>query len=296
MRIVHKVRELSDALEAERAAGCTVGLVPTMGALHDGHASLVRRAAAENDVVAVTIFVNPLQFAPTDDLERYPRTLDADCVLAEESGAAYVFAPSVAEMYGDGVVTTVSLSGEMTEVLEGASRPGHFDGVATVVAKLFAMTGRCRAYFGEKDFQQLAIVRRMARDLSFPVEVVSCETVREDDGLARSSRNVYLNGEERGAAVVLYQALQTGRALVEAGEQDPARVEAKMTGIVEAQPLFELDYVAVVNPDNLQTPTSISSSSDVRLLVAARLRSGSARLIDNLGVTTHHGGTHRKDS
>jgi pantoate--beta-alanine ligase len=283
MRLLHEVAELSKALDAERRAGRTVGLVPTMGALHAGHGSLVERAASENDVVVVTVFVNPLQFGANEDLDTYPRTLDADCILADRAGAAYVLAPSVVEMYGDdGALTTVSVAGSMTEVLEGASRPGHFNGVATVVAKLFAMTGTCRAYFGEKDFQQLAVVRRMAHDLSFPVEVVACETVRDPDGLAMSSRNAYLNGEEREAAPILNQALRAGIALIEAGERDPEAVRAQVQATIEACPLFDVDYVAVVDSDSLQTPNFLAGS--VRLLVAARLRSGSARLIDNLGT------------
>jgi pantoate--beta-alanine ligase len=283
VRLLREVAALAAALDAERAAGRTVGLVPTMGALHEGHRSLVERAAAECDAVAVTIFVNPLQFGPGEDLDRYPRSLEADCALVEAAGAAYVLAPSVEEMYGDGSLTTVSVSGAMTEVLEGASRPGHFDGVATVVAKLFAMTGRCRAYFGEKDWQQLAVVRRLAHDLSFPVEVVACPTAREADGLARSSRNAYLAPAERERAVALHRALLAGVAAVGAGETDPEAVRARMAGVIAAEPLFELDYAEVVDAASLQPRAPLAGS--LRLLVAARLRSGSARLIDNLGAT-----------
>jgi pantoate--beta-alanine ligase len=247
------------ALDAERAAGRTVGLVPTMGYLHDGHASLMRRAAAECDVVAATIFVNPLQFAATEDLSTYPRDLDGDRRLAEASGVHHLFAPSEAEMYPegrDGVLTTVHVAGP-SEGLEGASRPTHFDGVATVVTKLFAIAGPCRAYFGEKDWQQLLVVRRLVHDLSLPVEVVGCPIVREDDGLAMSSRNVYLTPEQRAAATVLHRALLAGR-----GAPDP---EAAMAAVVATEPLADLDYVA---------------SRDGRLLVAARF--GSTRHIDNL--------------
>ncbi len=283
MKLLHEVAAFSAALEAERAAGRSVGLVPTMGALHAGHRSLVERAAADCDVVAVTIFVNPLQFGPDEDLDRYPRTLDADRALVEAAGASYVLAPSVQEMYGGGSRTTVSVAGEMTGVLEGASRPGHFDGVATVVAKLFAMTGRCRAYFGEKDWQQLAVVRRMAADLSFPVEIVPCPTVREEGGLALSSRNAYLALDERMPAESLHRALLDGLAAIEAGETDPATVRARMRAVVTAEPALELDYAEVVDADTLQVPEPLTGS--LRLLVAARLRSGSARLIDNLGAT-----------
>lgn len=283
MKLLHRIADLSAALDAERAHGRSVGLVPTMGALHAGHRSLVERAAAECEAVAVTIFVNPLQFGPGEDLDRYPRSLDADCILVDDAGADYVLAPSVEEMYGSGSLTNVAVTGAMTEVLEGASRPGHFDGVATVVAKLFAMTGRSRAYFGEKDWQQLAVVRRMTTDLSFPVEVVACPTVREPDGLARSSRNAYLNGEERERATVLHAALLAGAAAVEAGESDPSVVRARMASVVAGEPLFALDYAEVVDADTLQVPDPLTGS--LRLLVAARLRSGSARLIDNLGAT-----------
>ncbi|HEX9970186.1 MAG TPA: pantoate--beta-alanine ligase, partial [Acidimicrobiales bacterium] len=234
----------------------TVGLVPTMGYLHDGHASLMRRAAAECDVVAATIFVNPLQFAPTEDLSTYPRDLDGDIALATEAGVSILFAPSVEEMYPGRVLTSVHVA-EVSEGLEGASRPTHFDGVATVVAKLFAIAGPCKAYFGEKDWQQLAVVRRMAADLSFPVEIVGCPIVREPDGLAMSSRNVYLTPEERQAATVLHRALVAGQA---------GGVEA-MKQLVAAEPLVHLDYAEQV---------------DDRLLIAARV--GRTRLIDNMGV------------
>jgi pantoate--beta-alanine ligase len=282
VRLLHEIAPFSALLDAERADGLTVGLVPTMGALHDGHASLVHRAAGECDVVAATVFVNPLQFAPGEDLDAYPRTLEADVDLVGRSGGHLVLAPSVEEMYGPGGArTTVSVGGPLTRAMEGASRPTHFDGVATVVAKLFAMTGRCRAYFGEKDFQQLAVVRRMARDLSFPVEVVGCPTVREPDGLAMSSRNRYLSAEERAAAPVLHRALQAGRAAVEAGERDPAAVRKAMGAVVATAPLVALDYAEVVDAASLATPDRLAG--ELRLLVAGRLPS--ARLIDNLGVT-----------
>jgi pantoate--beta-alanine ligase len=281
VRLLHEIAPFSALLDAERADRRTIGLVPTMGALHDGHGSLVRRAAAECDIVAVTVFVNPLQFAPTEDLGAYPRTLDDDVELVERCGGSIVLAPSTEEMYGpDGTATTVSVSGPLTATMEGASRPTHFDGVATVVAKLFAMTGRCRAYFGEKDFQQLAVVRRMARDLSFPVEVVGCPTVREPDGLAMSSRNRYLTPEERAAAPVLHRALHAGRVVIEAGERDPAAVREVMGSVLATEPLVQPDYAEVVDAASLGTAEPLAG--ELRLLVAARLPS--ARLIDNLGV------------
>jgi pantoate--beta-alanine ligase len=290
MNVLDTVAGFSEALEAERRAGRSIGLVPTMGALHDGHASLVERAATECDVVAVTVFVNPLQFGAGEDLEAYPRPLEADVKLAEQAGASIVLAPTVEQMYGEGTATTVSLAAGLTRVLEGASRPGHFDGVSTVVAKLFAMAGPCRAYFGEKDFQQLAVVRRMARDLSFPVTVVGCPTVRADDGVALSSRNAYLTDEERAAAPVLHRALRAGCAAVERGERDPYVVQAAMAAVLATEPLVTSDYAVVVDAATLETPDPLTG--DLRLLVAARLPS--ARLIDNLGVTVS--GTHRKDA
>ena len=280
MRVIERIADLRTVLDAERCAGRTVGLVPTMGALHDGHASLVRQAASECDVVVTTIFVNPLQFGAGEDLAAYPRDLDGDCRLAEKAGADLVFAPSVEEMYRTGVVTTVHVDGP-SQGLEGASRPTHFDGVATVVAKLFNAAGPCRAYFGEKDFQQLAVVRRMAADLSFPIDVVGCTTVRERDGLALSSRNAYLTAEERQAAPVLHRALRAGKAAIQSGERDPSAVRDLVAAVIEAEPLVTLDYAAVVGADDLIQPATLSG--DLRLLVAARL--GRARLIDNEGVT-----------
>ena len=276
------VAAFAAALDAHRAHGRGVGLVPTMGALHEGHASLIRRAAAECDVVAVTVFVNPLQFGSGEDLSRYPRTLAADTALAGTCGAGVVFCPPVEEMYPGPVLTSVRVSG-LTETLEGDSRPGHFDGVATVVAKLFAIAGRCRAYFGEKDFQQLAVVRRLAADLSFPVEVVGCPTVREPDGLALSSRNAYLSPEERAVAPLLHAALERGASAVAAGATDPRAISRAVAGAVEAEPRFTLDYAAAVDPASLVAPAAFSPGRPVRLLVAARL--GSTRLIDNLGTT-----------
>ncbi len=277
--VIESVEVFRKVLDAERGAGRRVGLVPTMGALHDGHLSLVRRAAAECDTVAVTVFVNPLQFGPGEDLERYPRDLDGDVVLASAAGATHLFAPSVAEMYADEVLTTVRVA-RLGEGLEEAARPGHLGGVATVVAKLFAMTGPCRAYFGEKDYQQLLVVRRMAADLSYPVEVVACPTVREADGLALSSRNAYLSPDERRAAAVLYRCLVAGRAAVEAEEEDPAVVRSAMAEIVASEPGARLDYAEVRAAGTLEPLDRVVG--DVRLLVAARV--GPARLIDNLGA------------
>jgi len=286
-RVVHSARQFADALDAERAVGRRVGLVPTMGALHAGHGSLVARAAAECDVVAVTVFVNPLQFDDPADLRAYPRDLDGDVALACAAGASVVFAPTVGEMYPghpEPVATTVHVDG-IGDGLEGASRPGHFDGVATVVAKLFSLSGPCRAYFGDKDFQQLAVVRRMVADLSLPVEIVGCPTVREPDGLALSSRNRRLSPTERAAAAALHRALRAGRACIERGEIDPGRVGAAMTAVLVAEPLVAPDYAVAVDPATLRSPPVLAG--DVRLLVAARV--GSVRLIDNEGASAPAG-------
>ena len=280
MEIVTEIEDLRRRLDAARAAGRSVGFVPTMGYLHDGHASLVR-AAATDDVTVVSIFVNPLQFAPDEDLADYPRDLARDSEICDEAGADVVFAPSVEEMYPRPVATTVTVAG-VSAPLEGESRPTHFAGVATVVAKLFSIVGSCRAYFGAKDWQQVAVVRRMAADLSMPVEVVACPTVREPDGLAMSSRNVYLTPEERTQAPVLRRALDAGVALVEAGETDPGTIEAAMAEVVATAPLGELDYVAAVPADTLVAEGPLDG--EVRLLVAVRF--GGARLIDNDGCHT----------
>ncbi len=260
-----------------------MGFVPTMGALHAGHESLVAAARQHQDLVVVSIFVNPLQFAPTEDLAAYPRDLDADLSVAGEAGADVVFAPAVAEMYPVPMSTSVHVDG-LTDVLDGASRPGHFDGVTTVVTKLVAIVGPCTAYFGEKDYQQLAVVRRLVRDLSLPVEVVGCPTVRESDGLAMSSRNAYLDPGERAVAPVVHRALLAGRAAVEGGERDPAAVRGAMAEVLDAEPRVGLDYAEVVDADSLTVSDPLSG--ELRLLVAVRL--GRARLIDNLGC---HAGT-----
>jgi len=280
---VHEtIASFRSVLDAGRAAGATVGFVPTMGYLHDGHASLMRAAAADCDVAVASIFVNPLQFAAGEDLSTYPRDLPHDLALAEASGVAHVLHPSVDEMYPGGpVLTTVSVA-EITERFEGAARPTHFAGVATVVAKLLSIVGPCRAYFGEKDFQQLAVVRRMTADLSMPVAVVGCPIVREPDGLAMSSRNVYLSPEQRAAAPVLHRSLLAAAALAEAGERSAGVVEAVVADAVAAEPEAELDYASLVDASTLAPAVTVGGHQ--RLLVAARF--GRTRLLDNLAVVT----------
>ncbi|MCU4186979.1 pantoate--beta-alanine ligase [Acidiferrimicrobium sp. IK] len=267
-----------DAMDAARRDGHQVGLVPTMGALHAGHLSLIRRARADCGVVAVTNYVNPLQFGAGEDLAAYPRDLEGDARAAESVGADVMFAPSVREMWPEEPRTTIHVGG-ISEVLDGASRPGHFDGVATIVAKLLALAGRCWAYFGEKDFQQLAVIRRLVDDLSLPVFVIGCPIVRTTEGLALSSRNAYLTPDELAVAPALYWSLLAGkRAVEDDGETDPAAVVDRIEEALGREPRFELDYAAVVDPATFDVPGRIETP--VRLLVAARL--GRARLIDNL--------------
>jgi pantoate--beta-alanine ligase len=279
MQTVTTIAELRRHLDASRAVGRTVGLVPTMGYLHAGHESLMVRASAECDDVVATIFVNPLQFAPDEDLDAYPRDLEGDTALATRAGVDWLFVPSVEEMYPRPVATTVSVAG-VSAAMEGASRPTHFDGVATVVAKLFNIVGPCHAYFGEKDFQQLAVIRRMVSDLSAPVVVVGCPTLREDDGLAKSSRNVYLSADERVAAPVLHRALRLGAEMIAAGETDADVVRAAMAAEIATQSYGALDYVEVADADTLEPQQVCGPTS--RLVGAVRF--GRARLIDNIGV------------
>ncbi len=269
------------------SVGGRLGLVPTMGALHDGHLSLFRAAVGSCDVVAASIFVNPLQFASEDDRAQYPSDLEHDLSLAEAAGVEIVFAPSVTEMYPDGPPATVIDPGPLAARLEGASRPGHFAGVATVVTKLLSLAGPCRAFFGEKDFQQLAIVRQVAEDLDLPADIVGCPTVREPDGLACSSRNRRLGPEDRRAATVLFKALGAGRGALAAGAPGPTEVETAMAATVAAEPRARLDYAVVVDAATFEVPETLAG--ELRLLIAADV--GPVRLIDNVG---HPGHTERR--
>lgn len=279
--VVRSIDQIRSRLNTDRGAGLQVGFVPTMGYLHDGHGSLMRAARADNGVVVASIFVNPLQFAPDEDLDSYPRDLDRDSAVAEANGVDVLFVPSGEEMYPDGTVLTSVAVAELSSRWEGESRPSHFTGVATVVSKLFNIIGPCRAYFGRKDFQQLAIIRRMVHDLSTPVEVVGCPIIREPDGLAMSSRNIYLSPDERAAATVLRRALDAGTAAIEAGERDPKMVTDTMAAVVEVEPLARLDYVAAVDPSTLETPDVLGP--ETQLLITTYV--GSTRLIDNCTVT-----------
>ena len=279
--VIETIAELRAVLDRHRAEGRTVGFVPTMGYLHDGHGSLMAAADQDNEVIVASIFVNPLQFAPDEDLTAYPRDLERDSAVAAANNVDILFTPSVEEMYPFGpVLSTVSVA-ELSVAWDGASRPTHFAGVATVVSKLFNIVGPCRAYFGEKDFQQLAIITRMVADLSMPIEVVGCPIVREPDGLAMSSRNVYLDPDDRAAAIVLRRALDEGARTIAAGERDPAAVDQAMISVVAAEPRAELDYAAAVDAATLIQPAELDG--EVRLIIAARF--GKTRLIDNSGVT-----------
>jgi pantoate--beta-alanine ligase len=279
--------ELSTLLADARRAGRPVGLVPTMGALHEGHASLVRAAREHvgRGPVVVSVFVNPLQFGPTEDLDRYPRTLDADLAACAREGVDVVFAPSVAQVYPGSehrfVEPRVTVApGELGEVLEGATRPGHFRGVLTVVAKLLGLVRPDVAVFGEKDYQQLVLVRRMVEDLCLGVEVVGAPTVREPDGLALSSRNAYLDAGQRRVAGTLHRALLA--AAQAAGAGDPAAVEAAGRAVLEREPAVETDYLVLTDPGLGRLPVQAPPGTEARVLVAARV--GSTRLIDNLPV------------
>jgi pantoate--beta-alanine ligase len=279
LQLVTDKGEMRRIVLENRRGGRTVGFVPTMGYFHPGHLSLMRRAREENDLVVVSIFVNPLQFGPSEDLASYPRDLERDCRQAEEEGVDYVFCPTPESMYPQPFLTRVKVEG-ITEGLCGAFRPGHFDGVATVVAKLFHIVPAQRAYFGQKDAQQARVIRKMAEDLDFEVEVRVCPTVREEDGLAMSSRNVYLEAGERQKACLLYKALTAGRRLAEKGERDAAAVVAEMSSVLEKEPAITVEYLGAY--DGLTLDPLQELRGEVLLAVAARV--GKARLIDNITV------------
>ncbi|MFM8302779.1 MAG: pantoate--beta-alanine ligase [Actinomycetota bacterium] len=280
MRTVTRVHELRALCDDARMTGARVGFVPTMGYFHAGHRSLMRAARADNDLVVVSLFVNPLQFGPSEDLDAYPRDPERDAAAAIAEGVDVLFAPTTAEVYPQPVVTTVHVEG-LTAGLCGRARATHFDGVTTVVAKLFAMVGPCRAYFGRKDAQQLAVVRRMVADLDIPVEVVGCPLVREPDGLAMSSRNAYLEPDDRRAATSLSRALHEAAAEIVDGEREADHVHRVLTGLIATEPRVALDYAEVVDAHELTPVTEIDG--DVLVAVAANV--GRARLIDNFVVS-----------
>lgn len=279
MQVVKTVKEVRDIVAAWRKEGLSVGLVPTMGYLHEGHQSLIRKSAEQNDRTVVSVFVNPIQFGPTEDLDAYPRDLERDKKAVEEAGGNLIFHPEPSEMYPEHFTSFIDTT-ETTELLCGAVRPIHFRGVCTVVGKLFNIVTPDRAYFGQKDAQQLATIRRFVRDLNFGIEIVACPIVREDDGLAKSSRNTYLNAEERQAALVLSQSLKKGKELIENGERDAQVVISAIKTNLEKEPLARVDYVEVVDFENIQRVETIIGET----LVAIAVYIGKTRLIDNFIV------------
>lgn len=279
MKLLNTIDEVRAFSRKTRAAGKRLGLVPTMGALHEGHLSLVRAAREASDVVVVSIFVNPTQFGPKEDFSRYPRNLERDCALLERDRVEVVFAPAVEEMYCAAEMTWVTVE-EMSDRLCGKSRPGHFRGVTTVVAKLFNIVEPDMAFFGQKDAAQVAIIRRMVRDLKFPVAIQVCPIVRESDGLALSSRNVYLNPKERRSALVLYRALRRAQELFNRGERESKKLSAAGKSEFAQEPIVQLDYFEIVDPESLEPVTAIRD----RALIATAAFVGSTRLIDNIVV------------
>jgi pantoate--beta-alanine ligase len=277
LRILATIEEMRDACRAVRRSGKRLGFVPTMGALHEGHLSLVRAAQGSCEVVAASIFVNPTQFAPTEDLAKYPRTFDRDRELLEKEGVELLFAPTAAEMYPAGATTWVTVEG-LSDKLDGRSRPGHFRGVTTVVAKLFHIVEPDAAFFGQKDAAQLAIIRRMVRDLNFPVEIVACPIVREPDGLALSSRNAYLDPPQRKQALVLSRSLARVRKMWQSGEREAAKLIAMGREEFAAEPSIRLDYLEMIDPGSLDPVGQAAEGT----LVAVAAYVGATRLIDNL--------------
>jgi pantoate--beta-alanine ligase len=281
MKIAQTIEEARAASRSARLSSKRVGLVPTMGALHEGHLSLVRAAKTQCDVVAVSIFVNPTQFGPSEDFAKYPRDFERDQELLEKEDVDMVFAPSVDEMYPPGGVTYVTVEG-LSEKLCGRSRPGHFRGVTTVVSKLFHIIEPDKAFFGQKDAAQVAVISRMVRDLNFPVEIVVCPIVREPDGLAMSSRNAYLDPQQRDSALVLYRSLSRVQAMFKAGEREISRLLSAGKEMFVQEPSMRLDYLEIVDPENLEPVSELSKPA----LVAVAAFVGPTRLIDNLVLTS----------
>lgn len=276
MKILGSIKETRELVKEWKAQGLSVALVPTMGYLHEGHKSLMERARKENDKVVVSIFVNPMQFGPNEDLEAYPRDLDRDSKICEAAGVDLIFHPEVEEMYGPDFHGYVDMT-VLPEKLCGASRPVHFRGVQTVVSKLFHIIPAQRAYFGQKDAQQLAIIRRMVIDLDFDIEIIGCPIIREDDGLAKSSRNTYLSEDERKQAVILNESLNEAMKVIEAGEKDADKVKQVITDKLNSCPLAKIDYVEVVSFDNIQPIEKVEGA----VLIAIAVYIGTTRLIDN---------------
>lgn len=277
MKIIETIDELRTQVKEWRKEGFRVGLVPTMGYLHEGHKSLIDRAVAENDRVVVSDFVNPMQFGPSEDLASYPRDLDKDAKLCEEAGAHVIFHPEASEMYHEDFSSFVDMN-TLTKGLCGKTRPIHFRGVCTVLTKLFHIVGADRAYFGQKDAQQLAVVKHMVQDLNFDMEIIGCPIIREEDGLAKSSRNTYLSSEERQAALVLSKSLKVGKKMLEAGERNCKKILREVSAIIEKEPLAKIDYVEIVSWPNLLPVEEVEG----QILLAMAVYVGKTRLIDNI--------------
>ncbi len=279
MQSVKTIKETQTLIRDFRAKGKTIGFVPTMGALHDGHLSLVKQAKKENDIVVVSIFVNPTQFGPKEDFNNYPRDIDRDLNKLSPIGVDVVFIPDVREMYPQGFSTSINI-GSIGEVLCGASRAGHFNGVATVVAKLFNIVMPHKAYFGHKDFQQTVVIKKLVRELNFDIDIIVCPTVRERDGLAMSSRNSYLNDAERKAAGILYKALKLGEELISKGIRESSRIKTEIEALIRTEPLAVIEYAEIVDAATLEKIDDIKSNAAICLAV----RISATRLIDNLVV------------
>ena len=281
MKVITTIKELQQVIQRTKKQQNTIGFVPTMGFLHEGHCALLKQARNENDIVVLSIFVNPLQFGPTEDLDRYPRDFDQDQKVAEKIGVDYLFHPSVSEMYPYEPSVTLTVN-KRTDVLCGASRPGHFDGVATVLTKLFHIVQPDKVYFGKKDAQQVAVVHGLVTDFNFPLEIITVDTVREEDGLAKSSRNVYLTAQERVQAPILYQSLQKAVGMIHDGETDPNRLISSIEDMIRTETSGEIDYVSILSYPQLEKVDQITEND---MIIAIAVKFSKARLIDNIILT-----------
>ena len=281
MKVITTIKELQQVIQRTKKQQNTIGFVPTMGFLHEGHCALLKQARNENDIVVLSIFVNPLQFGPTEDLDRYPRDFDQDQKVAEKIGVDYLFHPSVSEMYPYEPSVTLTVN-RRTDVLCGASRPGHFDGVATVLTKLFHIVQPDKVYFGKKDAQQVAVVHGLVTDFNFPLEIITVDTVREEDGLAKSSRNVYLTAQERVQAPILYQSLQKAVGMIHDGETVPDRLISSIEDMIRTETSGEIDYISILSYPQLEKADRITEND---MIIAIAVKFSKARLIDNIILT-----------
>jgi len=279
MRLIDSISDIKAVIKAQKSMGKTIGLVPTMGYLHEGHMSLVNMSVQHNDFTVLSVFVNPVQFGPNEDFERYPRDIDRDIKMAETAGVDVVFSPSVSKMYPDGYKTYVEVEG-ITNILCGRTRPGHFKGVTTVVNKLFNIVQPDRAYFGQKDAQQVVVIKKMVKDLNMNLEIVTCPIVREKDGLAMSSRNVYLSGEERKSALILSKSLFEAEELIKKGKTGKENILKYITDRIKSEKSAQIDYIEIINAETLDSIEFLKG----RVLIALAVKFGNTRLIDNVIV------------